>query len=119
MDNNTQLNIGQLTPPRQALLTNSLGGHSVQIIGGRFEELSRSSLSKIGLTEIEIISLERYNGVSDGVRRELQIPFILAAASSENNPFKSETRDPDMQRQLVTTNPTLARQLMQEAGVFS
>lgn len=117
MENNTTLNIDALTPTRQMLLSNALAGHSVELSGGKFSTLSRDSLIAIGLTPIEIAALEQANTTDNGGTVSLLIADS-AIPSSENNPFSKDKWNLELQRHLHDTNPTLAKQLMKEAGVL-
>jgi hypothetical protein len=116
-DNNATLNIDALTSTRQMLLTNALASHSVELSGGKFSTLSRDSLATIGLTPIEIAALEQANGTGSGGTMTLLIADC-AIPSSGNNPFSKEKWNMELQRYLHDTNPTLAKQLMKEAGVL-
>jgi len=114
MTNNT-LNLEKLTPIRRKLLTDSLAGHNLELINGRFNEMSRSSLEAIGLSQIEITALEESNA-NDGIMQALMIPG--QDASSENNPFKEDNWNPEAQRLVSESDPALTRKLMKEAGFF-
>lgn len=116
-DNNATLNIDALTPTRQMLLTNALAGHSVELSGGKFSTLSRDSLIAIGLTPIELAALEQANTTDNGGKVSLLIADSTIP-SSENNPFSKDKWNLELQRHLHDTNPTLAKQLMKEAGVL-
>lgn len=118
-DNNATLNIDALTPTRQMLLTNALAGHSVELSGGKFSTLSRDSLIAIGLTPIEIAALEQAN--TNTTDNGGTVSLLIADStipSSENNPFSKDKWNLELQRHLHDTNPTLAKQLMKEAGVL-
>lgn len=117
MPNSTSLNIDVLTASRQAILTNALAGHSLELSGGKFTTISHDSLIAIGLTPIEILALEQANVSDAGEKVALKIADN-AVPSSENNPFKREKWNPDMQRLVSETNPALAKQLMKEAGLL-
>lgn len=117
MPNSAALNIDVLTASRQALLTNALAGHSLELSGGKFTTISRDSLIAIGLTPIEIAALEQANASDTGEKVALKIAENTIP-SSENNPFSREKWNPDMQRLVHDTNPALAKQLMKEVGLL-
>lgn len=114
MENNNTLNLDALAPSRQPLIFNALAGHSIELSKGKFSESSLESLSKVGLTSIEVTALEQGNATTDG-EQSLKIPDN-PIPSSENNPFSREKWNPDMQRQLHETEPLLAQKLFSEAN---
>lgn len=117
MPNSESLNVDVLTASRQALLSNALAGHSLELSGGKFTTMSRDSLIAIGLAPIEIAALEQANTQETGEKLALKVAENTIP-SSENNPFSREKWNQDMQRSLHDTNPALAKKLMKEAGLL-
>ena len=112
--NSEQLDASCLTPSRQTLLSDALSGHSVDVAAGKFSPISAESLAKIGLAPIEIAALEKDNATGVGTK-SLKI-VKDATPSSQNNPYTKDNWNPDIQRQLHDTNPSLAQKLWKEAN---
>jgi len=118
MNKNNSLNIDALSPERQALLTSTLIGHSVELSNGKLSDSSKESLSKVGLTSIEITAIEKANSsTGTDVNTLFKIPENTIP-SSENNPYIKENWNPEVQRQLHDDNPIQAQKLMREAGIL-
>jgi hypothetical protein len=115
MDNNPTLKIDTLTASRQTLLTDALAGHRVDLTDGKFTDMSRDSLAKVGLSPIEIAAIEQDN--ADGGAASLQIA-ASDLSGSDNNPFTKAKWNLESQRNLHENNPSLARKLMKEAGLL-
>jgi len=118
MNTNNTLNIDALSLERQALVTSTLIGHSVEMLNGKLSDSSKESLSKVGLTSIEITAIEKANLVADSSSvSSLRIPDN-SIPSSENNPYVKEDWNTDAQRQLHDNDPVQAQKLMREAGIL-
>jgi len=118
MNTNNTLNINALSLERQTLLTRTLIGHSVELSNGTFSDSSKESLSKVGLTSIEILAIEKDNAIAgSGSNTPLRIPEN-SIPSSENNPYVKESWNADAQRHLHDNDPIQAQKLMREAGIL-
>lgn len=117
MNKNNTLNISALSAERQTLVTSALIGHSVEFSKGGLSESSKESLSKVGLTSIEITAIEKANSNATDENALFKIPENTKP-SSENNPYSKSKWNPEAQRQLHDENPVQAQNLMREAGIL-
>ncbi|TAN51230.1 MAG: hypothetical protein EPN21_07055 [Methylococcaceae bacterium] len=109
---NETLNLSALTPQRQALLIQALGGHSVTFQSGALAPDSRKSLEIVGLTPLEIGALEAANSGRPGAL----IPTV-SAATDPNNPWTQAGFNLTRQAEIIGRDPVLAERLRAQAGV--
>lgn len=100
-----------LTPQRQELLAQALGGHRLNFQDGVFAADSRRSLEGVGLTPVEISALEEFNRGKSAVL----IPTTRADVD-KNNPWTQAGFNLTRQSEIARTDPTLAAKLKAQAG---
>jgi len=103
------LNVEPLTKTRQAMLTDHLQGFTLTMQNGKFEPMSADSLVSIGLTPLEINSLETLNAQTGG-------KGFVVGNYKEENPFLKDSWDPQKQRQLIQNDHAKAVEYMRAAG---
>ena len=106
----SDLNLDSLTYDRRVILTDGLGGLAIDILTGGLSTKSKKSLEVVGMSPVEIDSIEVAN----------QRPGSYSIAHTESvpvNPFKKESFNLTAQILLLKEKPDLAKRLKRLAGM--